>query len=521
MVVREMRYLLGVPLCSLLVLFASAVNGQVAQTAPEKYSQLNRAQSINRDVSFQSIREVVPGKSSTRVELLVRETVSLLDGEDVRHRSYNGGLVGPTIRVNPGQKLDVRIRNMLRPLPSGHGSANEPHGFNTTNLHTHGLHVSPKFPEDDVFHEVKPGDTEYYSFNIPEDHHAGTFWYHAHKHGSTALQLASGMAGALIVNGGLDQAPVVRDAAEKILVIQQFTVKRPPGEIGFIDPDSIYSDADDEEVDFVEAINGVVTPTIVMRPGEIQRWRIIHAGTTEVVNLDIEGISFHEIAVDGLATGTINRLNKLKLYPGYRSDVLVQAPDAEVERLMTSKIDDPDQSLRQVITERRNLLRIVVAGEPVEMSMPTKEQLAPYAAFTQDDVPKEVANTRRIEFSDDGETRFFINGKQFDPDTIDQTIDLNTSEEWEIVSESRVHPFHIHVNPFACRLKGSDDQWVWRDTIAVRPRKPMILRTTYEDFIGKTVLHCLALHIIELLSLKSAPNYGKAQGYYYQEIKQP
>jgi len=32
----------------------------------------------------------------------------------------------------------------------------------------------------------------------------GTHWYHAHKHGSTALNLANGMAGALIIKGDYD-----------------------------------------------------------------------------------------------------------------------------------------------------------------------------------------------------------------------------------------------------------------------------------------------------------------------------
>ena len=32
----------------------------------------------------------------------------------------------------------------------------------------------------------------------------GTHWYHAHKHGSTAINLANGMAGALIIEGDYD-----------------------------------------------------------------------------------------------------------------------------------------------------------------------------------------------------------------------------------------------------------------------------------------------------------------------------
>src|SRR5258708_39789220 len=78
----------------------------------------------------------------------------------------------------------------------------EPHELYITNLHTHGLHVSPAGNSDNVFREIPPGASFQYTFTIPPDHPSGTFWYHPHKHGSVAYQMANGMAGALIVEGG-------------------------------------------------------------------------------------------------------------------------------------------------------------------------------------------------------------------------------------------------------------------------------------------------------------------------------
>lgn len=451
------------------------------------YSQADRAQALNRDVSFAEPQAYSPGQKSTSVVLNVVESVNAFNGIALRHRSYNGGLVGPTIRVRPGQVLNVTLRNMLRPELTGDHSDNTPHGFNTTNLHTHGLHVSPKSPADDVFREVAPGQSYQYRFEIPADHHPGTFWYHAHKHGSTALQLASGMGGALIVEGGLDELPAIRAATERVMVLQQFTYRELDGEPAYVDPALVYSG----EGELVEAINGVVTPTIVMRPGEIQRWRIIHAGTTDAIFLDIEGVNFYEIAVDGLATGKMVAKDTLELYPGYRSDVLVQAPLRDGARLMNSWVADAKDSIRSVESEQRALLKLVVEGDPKPMDFPTTEELRKLAAFTQDDVPgdQEIANTRQIRFRVDGD-RFLVNDELFDPDEILQKPNLNSSEEWEIVSDNGVHPFHIHVNPFATKLKGTDDPWVWRDTIVVRRRRPVLIRTRYERFTGKTVLHC-------------------------------
>ena len=455
---------------------------------PDQYSQLNPAQALNRDVSFRQPAEVLPGDATTYVDLCVKKTVNWFDGIELEHRSYNGGLVGPTIRIKPGQELIVNLRNQLRPEPESSHESNQPHGFNVTNLHTHGLHVSPESPADDVFREVRPGQSFRYQFQIPPDHPPGTFWYHAHKHGSTALQLASGMAGALIVEGGLDEIPEIRQADEKVLVLQQFTYRPIAGQPAVVDPDLIYK----ETGELVEAINGVVTPTIIMRPGEVQRWRIIHAGTVEAIQLDLAGVNFYEIAVDGLATGKRALRDSLLLYPGYRSDVLVQAPDQEIEILGTSEIKNAELAILQETTERRCLLKLVVKGPPKPMRLPTKEQLKRHAAFTEQDVPTEdeIAKTRELIFNQTRDGKFLVDGEEFDPDVVRQMIDLGTAEQWEIRSEAGVHPFHIHVNPFASRRSGSNQDWVWRDTIVVTKSRPVTLRTRYQRFTGKTVLHC-------------------------------
>ena len=67
-------------------------------------------------------------------------TVSEVDG--LPH--YNGKPLGPTIIANPGETIDVKLINNLPPLHDDcTHDPNNFHGLNTTNLHTHGLHVSP------------------------------------------------------------------------------------------------------------------------------------------------------------------------------------------------------------------------------------------------------------------------------------------------------------------------------------------------------------------------------------------
>jgi FtsP/CotA-like multicopper oxidase with cupredoxin domain len=127
-----------------------------------------------------------------------------LSDDPVELRSFkvgdlpSGRFVGPTIRVRPGAVLRLGLENRLPACAetSAHGGC-----INDTNIHTHGLWVSPAGNSDNVLIAVRPGGRFDYEFLIPTDHPAGTFWYHPHRHGSSLYQLGSGMAGALIVEG--------------------------------------------------------------------------------------------------------------------------------------------------------------------------------------------------------------------------------------------------------------------------------------------------------------------------------
>ena len=121
-------------------------------------------------------------------------------GEDnfgVVARRYGGTAPAPTLLVEPGDTLTVDVQNKLGPEAQGDSLMTGLHRPNTTSLHVHGWHVSPK--EDDVFTLIAPGSSKTYVYHLPSSHPAGTFWYHAHGHGSSSLQ-AGWMAGALIVH---------------------------------------------------------------------------------------------------------------------------------------------------------------------------------------------------------------------------------------------------------------------------------------------------------------------------------
>jgi len=117
--------------------------------------------------------------------------------------AYNGNTVPPVIRVTRGGVIKLHYVNNL-PIQSDEMCATG-RCTNMTNLHFHGLHVSPQYPQDDVLTMMAmPGQALDYKVEVPSYAAPGLYWYHTHPHGESARQDLDGMSGAIIVEG-IDQ----------------------------------------------------------------------------------------------------------------------------------------------------------------------------------------------------------------------------------------------------------------------------------------------------------------------------
>lgn len=261
-------------------------------------------------------------------------------------------IVGPTLEFVRGEVNGVYLTNDMTICGVDHNigmtsplSGWRPHGYTTTNLHTHGLHVTPQAPSDDVLLMVRSStDTDPmmideprlypYRFDIPGDHPVGTFWYHPHKHGAVASQVGPGMSGALVIRAPdgqtdfddlLAAAPfnITRDD-EEILVLQTIPyfwtnsdetegVFYPAGYYfgGIADPSDCYGFNLTEGTATTNpptTVNGQRAPTLTLAQGQIKRLRLVNAsnGQTYVPKLrTVGGASavprLFAIAVDGIA----------------------------------------------------------------------------------------------------------------------------------------------------------------------------------------------------------------------------
>lgn len=496
-------------------------------------------------------------------KLTVTLKVALADnkvGKDpVRLRNYNGKLTGPTLICKPGDTLYITVDNQLEPEPYMPGSMDTLHGFNTTNLHTHGLHVSPSGNSDNVLLEVEPQSSQRYEIAIPKDHPCGSFWYHAHEHGSTAANVGSGMSGALIIEGGIDELPGLKGIKDRVFVLQQLPYVNndnaavcgfKPGQqqaIGVVEAEyaaCCFGPGTWDQLQRYTTINGQQIPVIRMKPGSIERWRFIDSAVREVIRPGLRlqeksnpdapaSIPFQEIAVDGLPLGRIAQRDQLELWPGYRSDVLVQAPAnaaGAVYILHDYRAISPPPAGVPVKHDRKHLAILVIEGEPVKQSMPDPVAMAPFRPTSIS--PTEVTGREFAAYGiiiKDGKVHFTVDRRSFGDDEARQ-LQLGDVDEWSLTSHSSgtsggvSHPFHIHVNPFEIfsitNPQGEEQLDIdpktaqpiplWRDTVILNEGWKVMARSRYTDFTGTFVQHCHILDhedqgMMELIQINEKP----------------
>jgi FtsP/CotA-like multicopper oxidase with cupredoxin domain len=290
----------------------------------------------------------------------------------------------------------------------------------------------------------------------------GTHWYHAHKHGSTALNVANGMTGAFVIEGQYDDdlrrfyGSGFRD---QVLLIQQLssqpfpvlqTNTKGPGTVGR--PQL--------------SVNGRLTPVIHMRPGEVQLWRIVNANYRDAVQFQsiapATGLAWRQIAQDGVQFAfanynTLGAMNRpFNLAPANRADVLVRASNTPGTTYTIAILPneglklDPGSNRGTFPGNAITLMTVKVDGptvSPVQDFIQQESDFPKLPDFLKDIPAASITKRRTLDF---GAVHNLIDGKTFDQNRYSQVMELNDAEEWTIKNEAgdKAHPFHIHINPF-------------------------------------------------------------------------
>jgi FtsP/CotA-like multicopper oxidase with cupredoxin domain len=451
-------------------------------------------------------------------------------------RDGNGGQIvgpwGPTLRIKPSDRLTVTLHNRLPPMPHQDpspdckfppkpGDHNYPHDFNNTNLHTHGLHVSPY--EDDVLREVPPTISSRYHYEL-DRHPPGTHWYHPHVHGSTGMQVSSGMAGALIVEAAHHEFPEFPSLPERVMVFNQLVFRKvePPP---YVSESFDYPFLPDVPFPVGTTINGQVKPVIEIEAGDIERWRLVNAGFESTIRFVVQNeanrqevLELHQVAVDGIFLPRPRRTRDIAMGPGNRVDLLFQALKPGVYRLLSQQYEpeyeyDLGEERPIDLTKDVYLATVHVLPRRRRMAAPALPTKLPDSGYR---ITGEPVGTREVRFTlprVPGENdacplywryEWGINGKRYVPTDVPQRPVVGTVEDWHVTADPfvtddgsasyrMIHPFHIHVNPFlVLAINGKKLLTpMWKDAILLESSDEGVhLRTKYERFTGDFVMHC-------------------------------
>ncbi|MCA9778379.1 MAG: multicopper oxidase family protein, partial [Candidatus Eremiobacteraeota bacterium] len=371
----------------------------------------------------------------------------------------------------------------------------DPTAILTTNIHTHGLQVDPRGNGDNPFVSILPGQYKDYEIRIPENHPTGLFWYHPHVHMTTSRQGWNGLSGAIIVEGGLDDHPEISQMQERLMVVNELLLDQngqvPFGVVlpiaGFVP----FTTLPALPTDICFPVNGVDNPTVTIRPGEVQRWRLLNASPHRALELSLEGHEIYQVAQDGIHFEAPKRRDKLVVAAGNRVEFLVKAGQAGTYELLALP---RDQGHPGGARPQRTILTMDVGGQPTEMSIPTTLLPSPMPDISQNSIVQQ----RGVQFEGgilSAPVVFKLDGQVFDANRIDNSVESGTTEEWTLVNNDVFeHPFHIHVNPFQIvKINGEPyaEPEVWWDTIFLPAKGTVTVRMRFRpDVVGKTVYHC-------------------------------
>lgn len=476
----------------------------ITAAAPRDAQQVCRRPAPGSDVS--QPENLASANGVLKLELTFRNFIEP-DGEVGYCYVYKDGAEAPTLRVKPGDWLELSLKNELSAViaakqaqttpvmalsmsmskaPCGGGTRMS---ATSTNLHFHGLTVPSKCHEDDVLQTaVDPSGTMEYKFQIPTDEPPGLYWYHPHIHGFAKVQVLGGASGALIVEGLQRAEHEVAGLPERVLVIRDQDLVNPdaaPLDNGPKPPPAVL-DADGEvlntgsgtgkpakdlSINFVPVSYPEYKPAIIrMKPLERQVWRVLNASAITYLNLQLlyddlpqqfemvgmDGVPLNENGLGG--TGVVWE-NHIGLPPGGRAEFIVKGPPVGAAAVLLTRSvntgpageNDPVRSIATVVASP-------TAPEP-KLSLSRDTTPLPNPAYPWLGSVK-PARTRLLYFSEKpsdpdnpkSPTVFMITvdgqtPKPFDPNDLTPNIVVHQGdvEDWIIQNRTQeLHAFHIH-----------------------------------------------------------------------------
>jgi FtsP/CotA-like multicopper oxidase with cupredoxin domain len=446
------------------------------------------------------------------------------------YKTANGEIESPTLQLNQGDHLHLTVTDRIQDsdadelgtehsmeMPDNKCGDSGPVTIRSTNVHFHGLNVSPHCGSDDVLTTlIEPGSPGFnYDVHVPKNEPPGLYWYHPHVHGFADYQVNGGAAGALVVEGMEKFRPEVAGLRQRVFVIRQQFLK--PWVPGPYQLTINYQVAD---------FPNTPSPVIKMAAGKKEFWRVANSTTQGfltlqfLVNNKLQKLQL--IAFDGYPLAKPRYQDSILIPPAGRAEFVVEAPPAGAAAIFqTAQYNDGptgNPNLQIQLAAIDLLKEGEVDENAVYMPMPTKpptradRKLLRFSGLAT----AKVTAHRKLYFSEqfngtNGPSQFYITldgerPKIFEPDEKPViTTKVGAVEDWTIENHAlESHAFHIHqIHFLVLEIDGKPVPYQeLRDTMEIPfysgsgPYHSIKVRMDFRDpeIAGTFVYHC---HILD------------------------
>ena len=429
---------------------------------------------------------IPPTLEGPTYDLVMRDTSHVFfDGIQTATAGFNGSFLGPTLIWNKGDDIQINVTNNL----------GEP-----TTVHWHGAHVSAE--NDGGPHSVIPDGTTWSpAFEVMN--RASTIWYHPHLHMFTNMHVYQGLAGMIIVRDdeeaaldlpreyGVDDFPIV-------LQDRKFDV----------DGQLVFQPMGKGLVGDTYVINGTIDP-ILDAPGQVVRLRIVNGSSGRVYNVGMgDNRAMQQIASDGGLLEAPVALTRIRLSPGERAEVLLDLASDIGDTLRVvnyaSELTNGERGGTFAASTPLDGVDSTLFFVGVSDALPGAVTSIPSNLTTITPLLEaDAVKTRPMIFNNNelGQP-FGINGIGLDLEVVNEVVNLNDTEIWEVGNETGdPHPFHIHMVTFQILDRDGvappENERGWKDVVFVYPSEVVRLITKFETFAdptGEFMYHC---HILD------------------------
>lgn len=433
---------------------------------------------------------------------------TLNDGTSSNLSTSGDSYPGPTLKVDQGDTLRIRLENNLQDLVITPPTGGVPVTEQPINNHVHGLHISPVGSSDNVLVTLPPGEGFVYEYKISENQPDGLFWIHNHRHEYTSDQVYRGLSSLLVIGDSASNITELASIPHRTMALQ-FQLLGNQGISGQFIKDFTGVGGGGQFT-----VNGLVNSTITVGTGQTEVWSLANMSPNKNIAMTLTNTTTNTqlplivVGQDGVAYGTpvtIPAGQSLFIPSGARYSILVTA----------SSVSGQNVALTFATPGVSNTLNMTTDGS-TGTTLPTPATLTSDRFFEDLSGANVVITDNRTQvfsINPNGggqNAQFEINGQQFPNPPLSQPR-LDTVEQWTLINNSTVaHPFHIHVNDFQVMsifsptgsLPNVTTPQLWdQDVVNIPPALQdsngnviapgtVVFRTKPTDFTGAFVFHC-------------------------------